>query len=124
MARARTPVQPKNGASLLGFLLKELGPWLRGPGPRARFLLGLMTALFPCGLLSAAWLMAVNQGSPARSALSMVCFALGSTPGLLLPRWLGRLGGAVAPVALYLAAGWMLMLALWPDGGAGGFHCH
>ncbi|MBS2034223.1 sulfite exporter TauE/SafE family protein [bacterium] len=125
MARARGPVQAQNKATLLGFVLKELGPWLRAPGPRARFLLGLVTAVFPCGLLSAAWLMAMNQGTPSRAAISMVWFALGSTPGLMLPRWLGRLGGAIAPVALYLASGWMLMMALWPEAGPGaGPLCH
>ena len=117
MARARFPVAAKNGASLLGFLLRELGPWLRGPGRQAHFLLGLTTAVFPCGLLSAAWLLAVSQGSPALGALSMSLFWLGTLPGLLLPRFLGRaLGGwNVSPWALGLAGAWMLAQALWPE---------
>lgn len=117
MARARLPVAAKNSASLAGFLLRELGPWLRGPGGRARFLLGLTTAAFPCGLLYAAWLLAVGQGSPAMGALSMSLFWLGSLPGLLLPRFLGRAlgGGNVNPWALGLAGAWMLAQALWPD---------
>jgi len=117
MARARLPVAAKNSSSLLGFLLRELGPWLRGPSGRARFFLGLSTAVFPCGLLSAGWLLAVNQGSALAGALSMALFWLGTLPGLLLPRLLGRvLGGKnLAPWALGLAGAWMLATALWPD---------
>lgn len=121
MARARRPVAAKNSASFLGYLLRELGPWLRGPGSRARFLLGLATAVFPCGLLSAAWLLAMGQGSPLLGALSMSLFWLGTLPGLLLPRLLGR--GLSAPWALGLAGGWMLAQALWPDTPGVTAHC-
>lgn len=125
MARARLPVTAKNSASLMGYLLRELGPWLRGPGKRARFLLGLATAVFPCGLLSAAWLLAVSQGSAASGALSMSLFWLGTLPGLLLPRWLGRAwqGLNVTPWALGLAGAWMLAQALWPDAPGAGAGC-
>ncbi|MBX3172351.1 MAG: sulfite exporter TauE/SafE family protein [Candidatus Eremiobacteraeota bacterium] len=117
MARARLPLAAKNSASWVGYMLRELGPWLRGPGTRARFLLGLATAAFPCGLLSAAWLLAIGHGSPAGGALSMSLFWLGTLPGLLLPRYLGRaLGGwNVTPWALGLAGAWMLAQALWPE---------
>lgn len=124
MARARFPLAAKNSASLLGFLLRELGPWLRGPGGRARFLLGLATALFPCGLLSAAWLLAVSKGSPAYGALSMALFWLGTLPGLLLPRYLGKLrGGNLTGWGLGLAGAWMLAQALWPDTPGLSGHC-
>ena len=118
MARARLPqTLAKNGPSLLGFLLRELGPWLRGPGGRARLLLGLATSVFPCGLLSAAWLLAVAQGTPVLGALSMSLFWLGTLPGLFLPRLLGRALPAwnVTPWALGLAGAWMLAVALWPE---------
>lgn len=126
MAWSRTPVQAKNAPGWWGFILRELGPWLRQPGLRSGFLLGVVTAFFPCGLLSAAWLVAANQGSPAGAAFSMTCFALTSTPGLLLPRWLGRCnpGTAITPIALYLAAGWMLATALWPEGAPAGLLHH
>lgn len=125
MARATAPGVAKNSASLVGFLLRELGPWLRGPGIRARFLLGMATAGFPCGLLSAAWLVAVNQGGPLSAALCMALFWLGTLPGLLLPRLLGRkLGGwNAAPWGLALAGAWMLAQALWPDASGGSVHC-
>ncbi len=117
MARARLPVVAQNGDSLLGYLLRELGPWLRGPGTRARFLLGLTTAVFPCGLLSAAWVLAISQGTPALGAWSMGLFWLGTLPGLLLPRLLGRVLGRwnASPWALGLAGAWMLAQALWPE---------
>lgn len=125
MARARLPVAAKNSPSLMGYVMRELGPWLRGPGTRARFLLGLATALFPCGLLSAAWLLAIRQGSPALGALSMGLFWLGTLPGLLLPRFLGRRvsGWNAGPWALGLAGAWMLAQALWPDAAGGGTSC-
>jgi sulfite exporter TauE/SafE len=125
MARARLPVARK-GPSLLGYLLRELGPWLRGPGTRARLLLGLATAGFPCGLLSAAWVVALGQGGPVGGALAMGCFWLGTLPGLLLPRWLGlRGGGSWAGWGSGLAGAWMLAQALWPDvPGVVGFGCH
>lgn len=122
MARARLPVA-RNGPSLLGFLLRELGPWLRGPGWRARFLLGLATAGFPCGLLSAAWVVTLGQGGAVSGALAMSCFWLGTLPGLLLPRLLGLRGGGFVGWGYGLAGAWMLAQALWPDVPGVAGHC-
>lgn len=120
----KAPLQARNGFSLMAFLWTELGPWLRSPGPRARFLLGLATALFPCGLLSAAWLQAANAGSAPWGALTMAAFAGGSLPGLLAPRWLAgrfRVGPHWEKLALMLCGSFMLAAALLPSGCQ---HCH
>lgn len=120
----KAPLQPRNGFSLVAFLWTELGPWLRSPGWRARFLLGLATALFPCGLLSAAWLQAANAGSSFSGLATMAAFAGGSMPGLLAPRWLaGRLkvGAGWEKLALLLAGSFMLAAALMPPVCQ---HCH
>jgi sulfite exporter TauE/SafE len=126
MARQRPP-QARNGFSLSAFLWTELAPWLRSPGAGSRFGFGLVTAVFPCGLLYAAWLQAANQGSIGLAVVSMMTFWLGTLPGLLLPRWLGRRLGAGArldKLALLLTGSIMLAQALWPDlPGPSAAHC-
>ncbi|MBT9585236.1 sulfite exporter TauE/SafE family protein [bacterium] len=120
-------VTARNGFSLTAFLWSELAPWLRSPGTRSRFGFGLVTAVFPCGLLYAAWLQAANQGTPELAALSMISFWAGTLPGLLLPRWAGRQLGAGArldKLALLLTGSVMLAQALWPElPGQTGVHC-
>ena len=126
VARQRT-LQAHNGYSLGAFVWKELAPWLRAPGARSRFGFGLITAVFPCGLLYAAWLQAATQGSVLQASACMAVFWAGTLPGLLLPRWLGRrLGGGLRldQLALLLTGGMMLAQALWPDTpGLVGPHC-
>lgn len=58
---------------------------LAGPlGPTgARIVLGLSTALLPCGLVYAALGVAVTAGSPLGGALVMVAFGVGTTPLLV-----------------------------------------
>jgi sulfite exporter TauE/SafE len=46
-------------------------------------LLGAATFFLPCGFTQAVQVMALTTGSPARSALIMGAFAVGTTPGLL-----------------------------------------
>ncbi len=120
------PLKARNGFSVTAFLWTELAPWLRTPGTRSRFGLGLATALFPCGLLYAAWLQAANQGSPLAGMLSMMAFWAGSLPGLLAPGWLGRkLGGGAqfTKVALLMSGSVMLSMALWPEPTTAGPAC-
>lgn len=111
-------VKPRNGFSLGAFLWQELSPWLRRPGSQARFLLGLATALFPCGLLYAAWLQAANQPGVLGAVGCMAAFWVGTLPGLLAPRWIARWlgqGRGIEQVALMLTGSIMLAQALWPD---------
>jgi sulfite exporter TauE/SafE len=112
--------------SLLGFVWTHLGPFLKSPGPRTRFLTGLFTAALPCGLLSAAYLLALAEASPFQSALTMSAFWLGSLPGLLLPPvLLGKFswGVRLQPIAMIASGVVMLLLALWPAANTPG-GCH
>lgn len=52
--------------------------------PKRGLGLGLVTALFPCGALPAAWAIAASSGHPVPGALAMFAFALASTPALVI----------------------------------------
>lgn len=58
--------------------------------PRRGLGLGLVTGLFPCGLLWAAAALAAGTSHPVRGALVMTVFGIASMPGLLLPLLIGR----------------------------------
>lgn len=75
-------------------------------------LLGLATAVFPCGALLSALVIAAGSGGPINGAASMITFSLASLPGLLVAlvgaSTLGRHVGRVrrlAGVALIAVAG-------------------
>ncbi|MBS1817620.1 MAG: sulfite exporter TauE/SafE family protein [Acidobacteria bacterium] len=51
--------------------------------PSHPFTLGLLLGLLPCGLLYTAVLGAMATGGPARGALALVAFGLGTAPALL-----------------------------------------
>lgn len=55
---------------------------------------GLLWGLLPCGLVLTALLPAAAAGSPARGALAMLAFGLGTLPALLGVGWLGYTGRA------------------------------
>lgn len=113
--------EARNRFSLTAFLWNSLSPWLRQPGQHTRWLLGAASALFPCGLLYAAWLNAASTSSPLGGWLAMSAFFLGSLPGLLAPRWLSRQCPGpwverIQSLAMLSAGFWMMLLALWPEG--------
>lgn len=111
-----SPPQAQNGFSLRAFLWSGLSPWLARPDWKGRFLLGLVTALFPCGLLSAAWVQAAAQASPWGAMQIMAAFWLGTAPALMIAPSLPRQWSQkVQKVAILLAAGWMLFQALAPE---------
>lgn len=51
---------------------------------RAPFFLGAITYLLPCGFTQAVQVYALGLGSPIQSAMTMMIFAIGTTPALLL----------------------------------------
>ena len=55
-------------------------------------LIGIATGLMPCGALSAMWLYSAASGSAAKGAASMLVFALGTVPAMLL---FGALGSMI-----------------------------
>lgn len=86
---------------------------LHAHGARAAAAAGLLSALLPCGWLWAYLLFAAGTGSPARGALAMGLFWLGTLPALLgvglLAHTLRSRLGAHAP---RIAAALMLTLGL------------
>jgi sulfite exporter TauE/SafE len=106
-------------ASPLGGVVSRLAaPLCSARGPAARYALGLMLGLLPCGLLYGALAAAGGTGSAADGALAMAAFAIGTMPalvavgwlGLMLRRWLsGTIAWLAMPLLLINAA---LMLAL------------
>lgn len=69
--------------------------------PRAPFALGASTALFPCGALGGAVILAASTGSPGAAAASMAVFSMASAPVLVV----AALAGASFSEALWRAAG-------------------
>jgi sulfite exporter TauE/SafE len=85
-------------------------------GPAAPWMLGLSTALLPCGLVYAALAMPVVAATPLTGAIAMVLFGLGTAPALLLVSWGGfRLGTQSLAVRRFVAALVLVLglLALW-----------
>jgi Cu2+-exporting ATPase len=86
-----------------------------GPATRA-ILLGLATALMPCGPLQAMQLWALGSGSALRGALGMLLFGLGTVPLLfavgtaaaLLSRRRAAIAAFAAALMLALAAGMLV----------------
>lgn len=116
-AGATTPVTAKsNAAQAVTFSgtkpkVSRLGQWLawlhRLPGTLRGALLGITSALLPCGWLYTFVAASAGQGTPAGGALVMAAFCIGTMPaligvgslvGLLSPnarRWLPRFSTAV-----------------------------
>ena len=55
------------------------------------WMIGILTGLMPCGSLYAMWLHAISGGSAGYGAMSMLSFALGTVPLMLLFGALGEL---------------------------------
>jgi sulfite exporter TauE/SafE len=84
----------------------------------ARYALGLMLGLLPCGLLYGALAAAAGTASPYQGALAMAAFSVGTMPALIVVGWLGviarrRLRAVRSWVATpLLVVNALLMLAL------------
>lgn len=116
-AGTTTPTAPKNSAAQVVTLsatkpnVSRLGQWLAWlhglPGSIRGALLGITSALLPCGWLYTFVAASAGQGTPAGGALVMAAFCIGTMPaligvgslvGLLSPnarRWLPRFSTAV-----------------------------
>jgi hypothetical protein len=68
--RALTPRMPQSLALWLDGRKKGKGP----------LIVGLLNGLMPCGPLQATQIYAMGTGSPARGAMAMLAFSLGTTP--------------------------------------------
>ncbi len=97
--------------------------------PRSGLAMGLLTGVLPCGALVGAWLLAAASAHPLLGSLSMLAFAVTSSPaliGAMLGRKLWRrLGSRLSP--LIAAAGWLALAALLVGrwlANSGGASCH
>lgn len=106
-------------ASPAATLLARLGaPLSASRTAIARYGLGVVLGLLPCGLLYAALAAAAGSGSVVAGAIAMACFALGTVPalvavgwgGLIVRRHLRRVARWVSPPLL--AGNALVMLAL------------
>ena len=85
-----------------------------------RLLLGAIMGLLPCGLVYAMLAMVATQASPARAALGMLVFGLGTIPSLTvvlllgrsLSTWVRRHGTRLVAATLIVAGAVMLWRAL------------
>jgi len=95
-------------ARLMAPLLGALPP---GDSLLGRFTLGAVTGAVPCGVVYLALLQALALGSPARAALFMASFGLGTLPILAVVGLLGvGIMGRPTARCWRVAGGWALLL--------------
>ncbi|MFO1082813.1 MAG: sulfite exporter TauE/SafE family protein [Reyranellaceae bacterium] len=105
-------------APVAGVLGRLAAPLTTARSPAARYALGLVLGLLPCGLLYGALAAAAGTGSALLGGLAMLGFALGTVPALIAVGWLGlivrrQLKSLVAWVATpLLVVNAVLMLGL------------
>lgn len=103
---------------LAGVLARLAAPLSTSHGPAARYALGLVLGLLPCGLLYGALAAAGGTSSALGGALAMSAFAAGTIPALIAVGWAGfiirrRLRGVRQWIATpLLLANAVLLLAL------------
>ena len=85
LALGRQPVWLEDGARALW---RRAQGWLRARGTSASFMVGLLWALMPCGLLYSALLVASLTSQASDGAAVMALFALGSAITLQAGPWL------------------------------------
>jgi len=99
-----------------GFVSRCAGRLLCSPAPGQKLLLGLVLGLLPCGMVYAALLKAVNAGSAAAGAATMLAFGLGTAGALLaigvfssaITARLGRHANTIAAVSVALLGAYLL----------------
>ena len=87
-----------------GVLSRVARPLASAHGVAARYTLGLVLGLLPCGLIYGALGAAAGTGSPWRGGLAMAAFAAGTVPALILVGW----GGVFLQRRLRRSARWVL----------------
>lgn len=93
---------------------------VQGRGLGAPWLIGILWALLPCGLLYSALLLAALTGQMLEGAAVMALFAIGTSVSMMLGPWLwlrlksnqtGDWGVRVAGLALAASSAWALWMA-------------
>lgn len=112
-ARSLIPLRLRKPGRAASAAFARILPFL----PRRGLGLGLATAIFPCGALFGGVVAAAGAGSSGLGALTMLAFALGSAPLLMVPALVGaripeRLregwGKKAAAVVLLAIAAWVV----------------
>jgi uncharacterized protein len=123
---------PTRGLLAVGPRISRLSArFLRSAAPGAKVTMGLLLGFMPCGLLYAALFKAVEGGTAARGALSMLAFGLGTAAALVatglfsgtVAGWLGR-WTARLPAAAVLMTGAFLLWRGWKAVGPAMGHMH
>ena len=76
------------GARLFAALRPAMGPLVHRDATGARFALGMLWGLVPCGMIYAVLPVALFAGSAWQGALVMLAFGVGTLPNLLAAGWL------------------------------------
>jgi sulfite exporter TauE/SafE len=92
-----------SGGILAPALARLATPLSASRRPAARYGLGLVLGLLPCGLIYGALGVAAGTGSPWRGAIAMAAFAAGTVPALVAVGW----GGLFVRRRFQRAAPWV-----------------
>lgn len=76
------------GAAVFGRIVPAVRPLLARKGGSARFALGAIWGLVPCGLVYSVLPIALFAGDAGAGALVMLAFGIGTLPNLLAAGWL------------------------------------
>ena len=119
--QARQPVWLDQGARRLWARVRAFND---RHGRAAPWMVGMLWALMPCGLLYSALMVAALTGTPLDGAMTMGLFALGSSVSLWAGPWLwlrlqtlgdGAWGMRLAGLALLGVSAWGLWMGLVHD---------
>ncbi len=119
--QARQPVWLDQGARRLWARVRAFND---RHGRAAPWMVGMLWALMPCGLLYSALMVAALTGAPLDGAMTMGLFALGSSISLWAGPWLwlrlqtlgdGAWGMRLAGLALFGVSAWGLWMGLVHD---------
>lgn len=90
-------------------LLRWSKPLFAAPTGGRGYLLGVLLGFIPCGLLYGAIAAAASSGDPVAGAFSMVAFAAGTVPSLILVAGLGQWAALRWQTMMRKAAPWLLL---------------
>ncbi len=115
--------------SLSRYMAPCLSWSMRFRGGYRGLLLGLATALLPCGWLYSFVLVAAATGHPVWGMCSMAVFWLGTVPALTVGQWFWTRGGRHMPpvfqgILLVLLGITMMVMRVMPVLEGGGKTCH
>lgn len=82
------------------FIIRMARPFVTSRVAWKRYVLGLLLGFMPCGLVMAAFMTAITMEDPAKAALAMGIFSLGTIPALVVAAAGGQIAYARFPSAV------------------------